>query len=174
VSRRHLVLLGCRGSGKSTLGPPLAALLGLPFVDLDTEIEREEGASVAEIFATSGEAHFRRRESRLLRRVLEGPPVLLAPGGGVILDPENRRLLRGCSRRIYLRVTPAELQVRLGRQPPRPRLTSLAPRDEVEALLAERDPIYRDLATDVIDVADGEARDQTLAKVRRKLEVPLG
>jgi shikimate kinase len=159
----HLALIGYRGAGKSTIGPRIAALGGAPVVDADQEIEKAEGKSIREIFSSLGEEHFRDLETQMLRRLLAAQaPTVLSLGGGVILQTENRALLKSCFA-VWLT---ASLEVILNRleqdaekRAQRPSLTGLPAADEVARLLAERRPYYAECAdltvqTDQLSVED--------------------
>lgn len=145
LGSRHLVLLGLPGAGKSTIGPLVAAKLGRGFVDLDREIERRAGQSVAEIFATAGEAHFRAAERALSAELLapHATPTVLSPGGGWIEDPENRERLGTHAIAVYLRV---EIEVALRRMGSsvvaRPLLAGPDPAAMLRELLARREAFY--------------------------------
>src|SRR5690606_38247935 len=104
------------GVGKSTVGRRLANRLGLPFADGDDEIERAAGMSVSEIFATMGEAAFREGEARVMRRLLEGPRMVLATGGGAVLNPETRELLKANAVMVWLRADLKTVAMRVQRR----------------------------------------------------------
>lgn len=160
-----MYLIGMPGSGKSEVGRIVADALQMPFADLDEEIEREAGMSIAEIFAAEGESGFRRRETSVLSRVSSRNRMVVACGGGTVLDPDNRTLLRAGGTVVWLNV-PAEVIVeRLDFDGGRPLLR--APED-VDALLKEREPLYRESANVVVD-ADGEL-EAVAAEVLRRLE----
>jgi shikimate kinase len=153
---RHLVLIGPMGAGKSTIGRHLARLLELPFVDLDELIESRTGVSIPLIFEVEGEAGFRQRESELLREVLQASArVVLATGGGVILNPANRDWIRRCGAVLYLR-TPVAVQLnRLARDTRRPLLQAPDRRERLEQMARDRNPLYESLADMTLDsVAD--------------------
>lgn len=121
---RHVWLVGMPGSGKSTIGPPLAERLGLAFVDLDDEVERESGLPVAEIFEREGESGFRERERRVLASVAGGTGSVVATGGGAVLADENRRVMRSTGFVVHLVVDEETARARLEAEPPaRPLLT---------------------------------------------------
>ncbi len=151
-----LILLGPRGSGKTTVGRIVADRLAVPFADLDADIVNQAGRSIAELFAAEGEAGFRPRETAALRAALARPGVL-ATGGGVVVTPENRDLLRatGC-RRVLLIADASTLFARITADAAtatnRPALTSHEGIAEVEHLLATRSPLYAAVATETISV----------------------
>lgn len=153
---RHLVLIGPMGAGKSTIGRHLARLLELPFVDLDELIETRTGVSIPLIFEVEGETGFRQRESELLRETLQSPSrLVLATGGGAILDPLNRDWIRRCGAVLYLR-TPVAVQLnRLSRDTRRPLLRAPDRLERLEQMARERNPLYESLADMTLDsVAD--------------------
>ena len=151
------ILLGYRGSGKTTVGKRLAKRTGGTFTDTDALIVALAGRPIADLFADEGEASFRDRESAALAAALAGAGEhdVIATGGGIVLRAENRHLMIGSThRRVYLSCDAAVLIRRLARDRTgvRPALTALPPADEVRALLAARDPLYREVASQVIDV----------------------
>ena len=160
VQARGLVLIGYRGTGKSTVGRILAESLGRPFLDSDREIEARAGRSIRSIFTESGEAEFRDIEERTLAEVMaEIPGAVLATGGGAVLRPANREGLRRFGFVAWLTAGPAELARRLeadrlGRAG-RPALTAAGTLDEIAEVLAVRSPIYAELA-DAVIATDGK------------------
>ena len=112
LGRRSIVLIGMMGVGKSSIGRRLAARLGVPFVDADTEIEKAAGMSIADIFARHGEAYFRSGEARVIARLLEAGPQVLATGGGAVMNAETRAAIKAKGVSIWLS---AELDVLLRR-----------------------------------------------------------
>jgi shikimate kinase len=150
---RTIALVGLMGVGKTSIGRRLAQRLGLPFIDADAEIEAAARSSIAEIFERHGEAAFRDGERRVIARLLEGPPHVLATGGGAFMDPSTRGLLRARAVTVWLR---AELQLmlaRVARRNDRPLLKAGDPRTVLERLIAERYPVYAeaDVAVDSVD-----------------------
>ena len=151
---RSIVLVGLMGAGKSTVGRRLAARLGLPFVDSDNEIEAAAGCSIAEIFADQGEAAFRDGERRVIARLLDGPPKVLATGGGAFMDPETRARVRAQGLSVWLK---AELEVLLKRclkRNHRPLLQQGDPRATLARLMADRYPVYAE-ADITVESGDG-------------------
>jgi shikimate kinase len=136
--RRHLLLVGLSGAGKTTVGRLVAAALGAPFVDLDEEVARRAGRSVAAVFEEEGAAAFRALESACARAALEGPPTVVAAGGGYFDDPANRLAANIGALTVYLEVAPAEAAARLGGSGGRPLLAAGDPATRLAALLGRR------------------------------------
>ncbi|NNJ78251.1 MAG: shikimate kinase AroK [Xanthomonadales bacterium] len=143
---KNVYLVGPMGSGKTTVGQRVAALLGLEFVDCDHELEDRTGASVALIFDIEGEAGFRDRETRMLSELTAREGILLATGGGVILRAENRRLLADSGLVVYLSTSVQQQLRRLGRDRSRPLLQTPDRRAKLLRLAEERNPLYREIA----------------------------
>ena len=144
---RPIALVGIMGAGKSATARILGERLGTTVADLDAMIEAEEGVPVAELFERAGEAYFRGRESELLERALAAGARVLACGGGVVLDPARRALLRSRCRVVWLEVSPAEAARRVGLGGPRrPLLEGADPAARLESLLAARAPLYAEVA----------------------------
>ena len=143
LGHRSIVLVGMMGVGKSSIGRRLAARLSIPFVDADSEIEKAAGMSVADIFARHGEADFRSGEARVIARLLESGPQVLATGGGAFLNPNTRNAIRAKGVSIWLK---ADLEVLLRRiskrKNERPLLQTADPAETLRVLLAEREPSY--------------------------------
>ena len=146
-----IFLVGPMGAGKSTIGRCLADRLGRVFCDSDHEIERRTGASVPLIFAVEGEAGFRRWEALVLEDLVARPNVVLATGGGAVLAPHNRELLKAHGTTVYLHADPHTLWERVRRDRHRPLLQTEDPEARVAALLREREPIYREVADLIVD-----------------------
>ena len=143
----NLYLVGPMGAGKTTIGRNLARLLQRDFVDLDAEIEARCGADIPWIFDVEGEQGFRDRESALLREMAGRQDLVVATGGGIVLRTENRLLLKERGLVIYLSVAPRELYERTRNDLHRPLLQVPNRREVIERLVAERDPLYREVAT---------------------------
>lgn len=139
---RPLVLVGLMGVGKSTVGRRLASRLGLPFVDADTEIERAAGLTIAEIFERYGEAHFRDGERRVIARLIDGAPKVIATGGGAFINDETRALILDRAIAVWLDADLETLVERTGRRNHRPLLRDREPREVLAELAAKRNPIY--------------------------------
>ncbi|MCA9738639.1 MAG: shikimate kinase [Gemmatimonadota bacterium] len=141
---RRVVLIGSMGSGKSTVGPVLADLLGWAFADADAELEREAGQSVADVFAAEGEAGFRRREAATMRRLLERDGLVVASGGGWAAQAEAWEALDADTRTVWLRVGPsvAHRRVREDAGRARPLVSGPDPFGTVERLIQARAPWY--------------------------------
>ena len=137
-----MVLVGLMGAGKTTVGRRLARALRMPFKDADAEIEIAAGCSVSDIFAERGEAEFRSGERRVIGRLLEEPPMVLATGGGAFMNPETRRLIRARAVSVWLRADLDVLVRRVRRRDTRPLLRNADPREVLERLALERYPVY--------------------------------
>jgi shikimate kinase len=142
LGRRSIVLVGMMGAGKSSVGRRLAARLGLSFIDADTEIEAAAGMSIADIFAAHGEAYFRSGEARVIARLLEGGPQVMATGGGAIMNPDTRAAIRAKGVSIWLDAEYEVLLRRVKRRTDRPMLKTADPAETLWRLLAERKPVY--------------------------------
>jgi shikimate kinase len=151
----NLVLIGYRATGKTSVGARLAEALHRPFVDLDQELVREAGRSVAEIVAQGGWAEFRRLEKALVARYRDARGLVLATGGGVVLDPDNVAALRENGILIWLTADPAAIQARLAQDQPRdanrPSLTGGDTIREVLEVLEARAPLYQAAAQISVD-----------------------
>ena len=139
---RPIVLVGMMGAGKTTVGRRLAERLGLPFFDADEEIEKAAGATIAELFQSHGEESFRSGERQVIARLLGGPPCVLATGGGAVLSPETRQLLRERALSIWLRADLDVIARRAARRRTRPLLENGDPREILGRLLEARAPFY--------------------------------
>jgi shikimate kinase len=143
LGRRSIVLVGMMGVGKSSIGRRLAARLGIPFVDADTEIETAAGMSIADIFARHGEAYFRSGEARVIARLLDGGPQVLASGGGAVMHPDTRAAIKSKGISLWLNAEFDVLMRRINkRKNDRPMLQTADPAETLRQLLAEREPFY--------------------------------
>ena len=144
LGNRLVVLVGMMGAGKSTIGRRLAARLRLPFFDADTEIEAAHRMSIPEIFERFGEPYFRNGEMRVIARLLDGGPAVLAPGGGALKREETRQRIRDQAVSIWLKADAEVIlrRVRRGRTD-RPLLQTADPAATVLRLIAEREPVYQ-------------------------------
>ena len=136
LGRRSVVLVGMMGAGKSSVGRRLAARLGIPFVDADVEIEKAAGMTISEIFAAHGEPYFRAGETRVIARLLEGGPQVLATGGGAFMNADTRAAIRAKGISVWLRATLEVLNRRIKRRGDRPLLK--ARRSVGDAAAADR------------------------------------
>jgi len=142
LNNRTIALIGLPGVGKSSIGRRLAAALELPFRDADEEVERAAGRTISEIFAERGEMEFREGERRVIARLLDDPPHILATGGGAFMNAETRRLIREKAVSIWLRADIDVLARRVARKNNRPLLRDRDPLEALSALAEARHPIY--------------------------------
>ena len=166
---QNIFLVGLMGAGKSTIGRHLAKSLGLEFVDSDHEIERRTGANIPLIFDVEGEAGFRQREKKVIDELTQRDGVVLATGGGAVLDPESRAWMRGRGKVIYLYATVDQLLARTAKDRNRPLLQTTDPRGRLQELMQVRDALYREVADLVVDTGGRSARaaeKEILAKIR--------
>jgi shikimate kinase len=143
LGTRSVVLVGMMGAGKSTIGRRLASRLRLPFLDADTEIEAAAGMSIPDIFESHGEPHFRDGEARVIARLLDNGPVILATGGGAFLREETRNRIRDKAVSIWLKAEAETIMRRVKRRADRPLLKTADPAGTVERLIGEREPFYQ-------------------------------
>ena len=139
---RPLVLVGMMGAGKTTIGRRLAQRLDLPFFDADHEIEVASGMSIADLFKTHGEASFRKGEASVIKRLLEGPPHVLATGGGAVTTPSTQRLIAEKALSIWLRADLETIAQRALQRDTRPLLKNDDPLETLARLTKEREPYY--------------------------------
>ena len=139
---RTIALVGLMGVGKSTIGRKLAAALDLPFSDADQEIEKAAGRTISEIFAERGEDEFRAGERRVISRLLEGGPHVLATGGGAFMNPQTRQLIKDKAISVWLKADLDVLVRRCSRKDTRPLLAGKDVRQVLQDLMHERYPVY--------------------------------
>jgi shikimate kinase len=161
----HAILVGLPGVGKSTVGRGVARLLGREFLDFDDEIARREGMAIQEIFRVRGEDYFRKLELDLTRELAGRRAMILAPGGGWIVQREAAELLGGTGRTIYLRVTPESVFRRLRRISERPLLAGADPLERLKELHAKRRNAYE--ACDYVVDAETLTKEQLITEVAR-------
>ncbi|ENO88488.1 shikimate kinase [Thauera linaloolentis 47Lol = DSM 12138] len=150
-----LILIGMMGAGKTTVGRELARRRKVRFADCDQEIVARTGVSIPTIFEIEGEQGFRRRETQMIDELSLEPDIVIATGGGVVTTPTNRALMRGRGVVVYLNVPPQILYERTRHDRNRPLLQVDDPRQRIEELYRQRDPLYREVAHLVIDGGRG-------------------
>lgn len=151
----NIFLVGLMGAGKSTVGRLLARRLGKRFVDTDHEIEKRNGVTIPVIFEIEGEAGFRKREQEVLADLAQEPDLVLSTGGGIVLRPENRGVLREQGFVVYLSARPELLAERTRHDKSRPLLNVADPLARLRELHAERDPLYREVAHAIVETGRG-------------------
>src|SRR6185437_14661188 len=171
LGNRSIVLVGMMGAGKSTIGRRLSVRLGLPFLDADVEIEAAAGMSIPDIFESRGEADFRDGEVRVIARLLDNGPAVIATGGGAMMRQETRDRIRDKAVSIWLKADPDIIMRRVKRRSDRPLLQTADPEATVERLIREREPIYRhaDLTVWSRDVPHEKIVDECLEALYGKL-----
>ena len=163
LRRRSVVLVGLMGAGKTTIGKRLAARLRLPFRDADAEIERAAGCSIAEMFERWGEPAFRAGERRVIRRLLDGEPLVLATGGGAYMDEQTQALIAARATCVWLRCPLEVLVQRVAGRHHRPLLAGDDPRRILRELMTIRHPIYA--KADLVIDCDNATTEQTTRSV---------
>jgi shikimate kinase len=164
----NIFLVGPMGSGKSAVGRRLARELGLDFVDSDEEIERRTGVDISYIFEKEGEPGFRLREAEIVDQLTRLRGVVLATGGGAILDAASRERLRSRGRVVYLRTTVDQQLVRTRRSADRPLLDNPDPRGTLARLMDVRAPLYAEIAAITVDT-DGRKVKTVVDQIMREL-----
>jgi shikimate kinase len=158
---RPIVLVGLMGAGKSTIGRRLATRLRLPFADADTEIEQAAGMTISDIFAQYGEAYFRDGERRVIARLIDGRPKVIATGGGAFVNDETRALILSDALAVWLDAPIDVLADRVRRRDTRPLLRGRDPAQVLRELAAQRNPLY---ALAPVRVASGNAPHETTVR----------
>ena len=166
LGRRSVVLVGMMGAGKSSVGRRMAARLGLAFVDADTEIESAAGMTIPEIFSKHGEDYFRAGEARVIARILDNGPQVLATGGGAVMNQQTRDLIRIKGISIWLKAEAEVLVKRTKRRNDRPLV------EKIKELLPVREPVYAQ--SDIIVQSRDEPHDTIVDEVIAKLGQMLG
>jgi shikimate kinase len=166
---RSIVLVGMMGAGKSSVGRKLAQRLGLPFVDADTKIEEAAGMSIPDIFETRGEAEFRSGEARVIARLLDAGPQVLATGGGAFMNPETRALIKAKGLSVWLRADFDVLMKRIKRRADRPMLKTADPAATLKQLMDVRYPVYAeaDVTVESREVPHETIVEEILEQLRR-------
>ncbi|HEX7374655.1 MAG TPA: shikimate kinase AroK [Steroidobacteraceae bacterium] len=170
---RNIFLVGPMGSGKSAVGRRLARDLDLEFIDSDEEIERRTGVDIAYIFEKEGEAGFRLREAEVIADLTGRAGVVLATGGGAVLDPGSRERLRSRGRVVYLRTTIEQQLARTRHNADRPLLNNDDPRGTLVRLMAIRAPLYDEVAWITVDT-DGRKVKTVVDQILHALDGPGG
>jgi shikimate kinase len=171
LGARSLVLVGMMGCGKSSVGKRIAQRLGLPFVDADNEIETAAAMSIADIFASRGEAEFREGEKRVIARLLAGPAVVLATGGGAFMNAETRGRIGQRAVSVWLKAEMDVLMRRVRKRATRPLLQTPDPEGTMRRLLAEREPVYA--LADLTVVSQDEPHEAMVDLVLQALDAHL-
>jgi shikimate kinase len=171
LGTRSIVLVGMMGAGKSTIGRRLAARLRLPFLDADIEIEAAAGMSIPDIFETHGEPHFRDGEARVIARLLDGGPAVIATGGGAFMREETRNRIRDKAISIWLKADADVIMKRVKRRADRPLLQTEDPAATVRRLLEAREPVYQGADITILsrDVPHDRIVDECIAALRGRL-----
>jgi shikimate kinase len=174
LGRRSIVLVGMMGAGKSSVGRRVALRLGIPFVDADTEIEKAAGMAITDIFAIRGEAEFRAGEARVILRLLEGGPQVLATGGGAFINPDTRAAIAAKGVSIWLKAEPDVLMKRIKRRQDRPLLHTADPAATLRKLLDEREPVYAlaDLTVQSREVTHDRIVDEIVGAIAGRIGAP--
>jgi shikimate kinase len=164
----NIFFIGLMGAGKTTIGKILAKQLGKQFYDTDHEIEKRTGVKVAVIFELEGEAGFRKRETAIIEELTQLNNIVMATGGGAVILDTNRQLLKTHGTVIYLRAQVNELWYRMRNDKHRPLLQNVDIRAKLEQLYAERNPLYTQTATHIVDTGN-----QPVAAILSQIETLL-
>jgi shikimate kinase len=167
-----VTLIGYRGTGKTTIAPLLARRIGVDWIDADAEIERRAQRTIRRIFEEQGEPAFRKLESQLMAELLARQGLVIAAGGGAILDPETGKRMCAAGPAVWLRARIETIERQIAADPAtadrRPPLTAVGGSKEIEEVLAVREPLYRRYATITVDV-DGRAADEIVETIVAQL-----
>jgi shikimate kinase len=165
---KTLVLVGMMGAGKTSVGRRLAGVLGVPFRDADAEIEAAAGCTINEIFERFGEPEFRAGERKVILRLLQEPPHVLATGGGAFMDPETRARIKEDAISVWLKADIELLLERVGRKDNRPLLRNTDSRAALTHLLKEREPVYAE--ADITVQSEGGPHEMVVKRILNALE----
>jgi shikimate kinase len=174
LGRRSAVLIGMMGAGKSSIGRRVALRLGIPFVDADTEIEKAAGMTIPDIFAIHGESDFRAGEARVIARLLEGGPQVLAAGGGAFMNADTRAVIAAKGVSVWLKAEFDVLMRRIKRRQDRPLLKTDDPGATLRALMDERYPVYAlaDVTVQSREVPHEKIVDEIVSGLAARMGVP--
>jgi shikimate kinase len=164
----NIYLVGLMGAGKTSVGRILAKRMQKTFLDSDHEVEARTGVRIPVIFEIEGETGFRRREATVVQTLVRLSDIVLATGGGAVLDPENRAALRSTGTVIYLRAAPSDLYLRTRHDRNRPLLRTADPLAKLEELHRVRDPLYRECAHLIVDTGNQAIR-SLVSRIEREL-----
>ncbi|MBI3777096.1 MAG: shikimate kinase AroK [Gammaproteobacteria bacterium] len=164
MTRRNIFLIGPMGAGKTTAGKELAKTLGMVFVDSDHEIEQHTGANIPLIFELEGETGFRTRERSMIGELTQRENIVLATGGGAVLDKDNRAHLSSRGYVVYLRANIEQLFNRTSKDPHRPLLKTADPKAKLRELMETRAPLYEEIADLILDT-DGHTPKWLVKKI---------
>lgn len=172
LGARSVVLVGMPGSGKTSVGRRLAQRLDLSFVDADTEIEKAADMPIADIFTKHGEPYFRAGEAKVIARILEGGPRVVATGGGAFMNPDTRAKVRAQGISVWLKADYAVLLRRIKRKNDRPLFMNGDPEVTLKRLLTEREPVLAE--ADIVVVSQDNPHETTMEAIVAQLERMLG
>lgn len=164
MENRNIILIGFMGAGKTVVGQKVAQELGLKFVDADEEIEKTAGVAISEIFSKKGEACFRDLETKVLESLRDSTNLVLATGGGMVLRPENVKMLKQLGSLVLLWAEPSVIFERIINETHRPLLKVSDPKVEIAKIINYRQPIYQQAADFVVDTS-GLGVDEVAEKV---------
>ena len=156
---KNIFIIGPMGSGKTTIGRQIAKSLNMEFIDSDHEIEKRTGVDIPFIFEKEGESGFRKREHEIIHELCTQTDIVLATGGGAVIDSDNRSALKGNGIVIYLQTPVAELLKRTSRDKNRPLLQTEDPKAKLEKLMQEREGFYKEVSDLIIDTGNRSAKD---------------
>ena len=171
LGTRSVVLVGMMGAGKSSIGRRLSVRLGIPLVDADTEIEAAAGMTIPEIFESHGEPYFRAGEARVIARLLDGGPQVLATGGGAFMNADTRATIRARAISFWLNADFDVLLRRVKRRTDRPMLKTADPEETLKRLMAERYPVYAQADVTIVsrDAPHDKIVDEIIDELARRL-----